>query len=121
MPRTARASAGGICYHVLNRGNGRSEVFHKEGDCAAFVDLLAAANERLPLRILRLQLMGNHWHFVVWPRQRQHEQVSELFRWLTITHSQSCTAHQRSLGTASSLAQPSSRVSNSDTWLARQR
>lgn len=23
MPRTARASVGGMCYHVLNRGNGR--------------------------------------------------------------------------------------------------
>src|SRR5437016_12100804 len=29
MPRTARASLGGWCYHVLNRGNARAEVFHK--------------------------------------------------------------------------------------------
>ncbi len=29
MPRTARASVGEICYHVINRGNGRAEVFHK--------------------------------------------------------------------------------------------
>ena len=27
MPRTARASAGGYCYHVLNRGNARAKVF----------------------------------------------------------------------------------------------
>src|SRR5262249_50801085 len=52
MPRTARASVGGVCYHVLNRGNGRAEVFHKEGDYAAFLDLLVEANERLPLRVL---------------------------------------------------------------------
>lgn len=48
MPRTARASVGGICYHVLNRGNGRAKVFHKDADYAAFVQLLADANERLP-------------------------------------------------------------------------
>jgi putative transposase len=68
MPRTARASAGGICYHVLNRGNGQAEVFHKDGDFAAFLDLMAAANERLPLRVLGYVLMPNHFHLVLWPR-----------------------------------------------------
>jgi putative transposase len=42
--------------------------------------------------------MGNHWHFVVWPRQRQHEQVSEFFRWLTVTHSQRWHAHHGTSG-----------------------
>ena len=28
MPRTARASVGDYCYHVINRGNARAEVFH---------------------------------------------------------------------------------------------
>ena len=32
MPRTARASVGGLCYHVLNRGNARSRVFHDAAD-----------------------------------------------------------------------------------------
>jgi REP element-mobilizing transposase RayT len=27
MPRTARAVVGGYFYHVINRGNGRAEVF----------------------------------------------------------------------------------------------
>lgn len=35
MPRTARASAAGFCYHVLNRGNARAEVFHKNEDFPA--------------------------------------------------------------------------------------
>jgi REP element-mobilizing transposase RayT len=30
MPRTERASVRGICYHVLNRGNARKDVFHKD-------------------------------------------------------------------------------------------
>jgi putative transposase len=29
MPRTARASVGNMCHHVINRGNGRAEIFHK--------------------------------------------------------------------------------------------
>ena len=48
MSRTARASLGGYAYHVINRGNGRSEVFHKDADYAAFLKLLAQASERLP-------------------------------------------------------------------------
>jgi carbamoyl-phosphate synthase small subunit len=47
MPRTARASAGGVCYHVLNRGNGRRTVFHKDGDFATFVRLLREAGARV--------------------------------------------------------------------------
>jgi len=31
-PRTIRASAGGYCYHALNRGNERSRVFHDADD-----------------------------------------------------------------------------------------
>ena len=47
MPRTARASAADVCYHVMNRGNGRAEVFHKRDDYAVFLELIAAASERL--------------------------------------------------------------------------
>ena len=37
MPRTARASVGDVCYHVLNRGNGRMRTFHGEkGDMLPF-------------------------------------------------------------------------------------
>ena len=46
MPRTARASVGNVCYHVLNRGNGRNTVFHKDGDYGAFLKLLNEANDR---------------------------------------------------------------------------
>jgi len=40
MPRVARASVGDCCYHVVNRGNGRAEVFHAEGADQAFINLL---------------------------------------------------------------------------------
>ena len=52
MARTARASVGGVCCHVINRGNARKEVFHKREDFAAFVGLMEEANERLPMRVV---------------------------------------------------------------------
>ncbi len=84
MPRTARASAGGVCYHVLNRGNGGAEVFHKDDDYAAFLRLLAEANERLPMRILGYVLMPNHFHLVLWPRG--DGDLSRWMQWLLTSH-----------------------------------
>ena len=53
MPRTARASVGDICYHhVINRGNAQIEVFHKDGDYRAFVELIGLDCQRIPMRVL---------------------------------------------------------------------
>jgi len=60
MPRTARASVGDLCYHVINRGNAQSEVFHKAGDYQVFVELISLACERIPMRVLAYCVMPNH-------------------------------------------------------------
>lgn len=49
MPRTARASARGVCDHAINRGNGWAEVFHDAGDYASFLNLMAAGCDRLAM------------------------------------------------------------------------
>jgi len=67
MPRTRRASQGGYSYHVLNRGNARRTVFHKDGDYVSFLKLLHQAGERTPIRLLSYCLMPNHFHLAVWP------------------------------------------------------
>ncbi|HEV2969355.1 MAG TPA: transposase [Pirellulales bacterium] len=96
MARTARASAGGMCYHVLNRGNGRAEVFHKDGDFAAFLELMAEANERLPLRILGYVLMPNHFHLVLWPRG--DGDLSRWMQWLLTSHVRRYHRHYQGSG-----------------------
>jgi putative transposase len=52
MPRTARAVEADGYYHVLNRGNGRCNLFHKPADFDAFVRILAAGLERYPVELL---------------------------------------------------------------------
>ncbi len=84
MPRTIRASAGGYCYHVLNRGNGRAQVFHHEGDYAAFLGLLAKAGLRVPMRLIGYCLMPNHFHLIVWPRA--DGDLSRWMHWLMTAH-----------------------------------
>lgn len=87
MPRTSRASAANVCYHVLNRGNARQEVFHNDEDYAAFLKLLIDANERdggVSMRILAYCLMPNHFHLVLWPHGEGD--LSRWMQWLLTAH-----------------------------------
>lgn len=59
-------------------------LFRTEKDFAAFQKLLLEAHQRCPLRLLAWCVMGNHWHFVVWPRREG--ELTDFFRWLAHTH-----------------------------------
>ena len=96
MPRTARAAPGGYCYHVLNRGNARQDVFHKPDDYAAFVKLLSQANEKLPMRLLAYCLMPNHFHLVLWPKKEG--ELSRWMQWLLTSHVRRYHQHYGSSG-----------------------
>jgi len=74
-------------------------MFAKDEDYAAFERVLEEAHDREPLRILAYCLMPNHWHMVVWPRRGADTQVSEFFRWLTVTHTQRWHSHYGTSGT----------------------
>src|SRR5688572_11712041 len=84
MPRTARASLGNWCYHVLNRGNARADVFHKHADFEAFVALFEPACERLRMRILAYCLMPNHFHLVL--RPYDDGDLGRWMQWLMTAH-----------------------------------
>ncbi len=49
MPRTARSIEAGTVYHVLNWGNGRMRLFHKDGDYEAFERVLTGGFNRYPV------------------------------------------------------------------------
>ena len=96
MPRPTRASAGNVCYHVLNRGNAHGTVFHKDGDYLAFLKLLHEASERIRMRLLAYCLMPNHFHLVVWPRD--DGDLSKWMQWLTTSHVRRYHRHYDSSG-----------------------
>ena len=88
MPRTARAQTGGLCCHVLNRGNNRAEVFRDADDCAAFVRLLERADEHVgdlpPMPLRACCLMPNHFHLLVQPRA--DGDLGRWMQWLMTSH-----------------------------------
>ena len=96
MPRTARASQGGYVYHVLNRGNARGDVFHKDDDFEAFVSLMAQANQRLAMRVVGYCLMTNHFHLMLWPHE--NGDLSRWMQWLLTSHVRRYHRHYQSSG-----------------------
>lgn len=97
MPRRPRLAPGDLAYHVLNRRVGRLPLFDKPADYAAFEKILAEAYERFRMRLTAYCLMPNHWHLLLWPRR--DGELSEVLRWITVTHTQRWHAHHHSAGT----------------------
>jgi putative transposase len=96
MPRPKRAAPGGYCYHVLNRGNARQQVFHKDADYTAFVRLLDEANDRQPMRVLAYCLLPNHFHLVLWPHR--DGDLSRWMQWVQTTHVRRYHEHYHTSG-----------------------
>jgi len=96
MPRQARDVAVGYIYHVLNRGNRKQTVFHKEKDYSVFLELIKIAKEKFPIKIFAYCLMPNHYHFALMPLQVDH--LSKWIHWLTTVHARRYHYHYQTSG-----------------------
>jgi putative transposase len=81
---------------VINRGNGRANVFHKPEDFAAFERILSLACERFNMRLLGWVLMTNHFHLVLWPRRDGDLQA--FMQWATTCHVRRYHRHYKGSG-----------------------
>jgi len=97
MPRRPRLAAGDAIYHVLNRRVGRLPLFETPADYGAFEKILAEAVAVTHLRVVAYCLMPTHWHLLLWPRS--DGELSEVLRWITVTHTQRWHAHRKTSGT----------------------
>lgn len=80
----ARALADNCCYHLINRGNGGQQIFHKDGDFSAFIDLLLQERAKYAVKVLAWCLMPNHFHLLVQPQEAA--QLHKWMQWLMTTH-----------------------------------
>lgn len=68
MPRISRIAVGEEVYHVINRANGRLQIFNTTEDYQLFEQLLLDTKELVDMRILAYTIMPNHWHLVLHPK-----------------------------------------------------
>jgi putative transposase len=79
-----RVSPDGAVQHVINRGNRRATIFHQDRDYDGFLNLICDAMERVPMRILAVCLMPNHFHLVLWPLKGSD--LPAYMQWLLSAH-----------------------------------
>ncbi|NJD30305.1 MAG: transposase [Gammaproteobacteria bacterium] len=84
MGRGVRNLVAGGYYHLINRGNDRSVVFHHQADYRAFLRLISEAQARVGMRLIAYCLMPNHFHLVASPQATGD--VSRWMHWLLTTH-----------------------------------
>ena len=65
MPRPLRIEYENACYHIMNRGRDRQEIFHNKDYYDAFLLSLSEAHQRFGLQVLCYCLMSNHYHLLV--------------------------------------------------------
>lgn len=62
MARPLRIEYPGACYHVMNRGNQRMQVFHSRSHYELFLEKLILFSEQFHIKIRCYCLMSNHFH-----------------------------------------------------------
>jgi putative transposase len=99
VPYRPRTNTADVVFHVLNRAIRRDRLFESVADYRAFLNVIAQAQGRIPLRILAYCVMPNHFHLVAWPSVEG--QLSEFMHWFTATHSKRWHSHRQTAGTGS--------------------
>ena len=91
-----RVAVGDVVYHVLNRANGRAQIFHTDTEYQHFESLLLEGVALIGMRILAYCIMPNHWHLVLYPHK--DGDMSEFMRWVTTTHVRQRRTQTKSVG-----------------------
>ena len=82
MPSKVRIEYEGARYHVINRGNYRSDVFATPGASESFLRTLAQAAERYAWKVHAYVLMRNHYHLAI---ETTQPNLSAGMHWLQCT------------------------------------
>ena len=95
MARAIRVQFPGACYHVINRGNYRRNLFDRDGAAAAFVRTLGEAATRFNWRIHAYVVMRNHFHLAL---QIAEPNLSKGMKWLQGTWVLRSNRYRRLIG-----------------------
>ena len=84
MPRGRRNFIDGAYYHVVNRGNGKQQIFHSASDYRAFVSWVIQGKNKHNIHLHAFCLMPNHFHLVLQPKIGKS--LSKYMHWIMDKH-----------------------------------
>lgn len=85
MPRKLRLEFSGACYHVINRGNYRRDLFTTDGAARSFYGCLDEACTSYGWRAHAFAIMGTHFHLAI---ETPEPNLSAGMQWLQGTWAQ---------------------------------
>ena len=77
MPRGRRILLNNACYHLINRGNQKQNIFFENPDFEQYLKLLKHYKKKYRFRLFGYCLMPNHIHIII-----EAKQVQELPRFM---------------------------------------
>lgn len=71
MPRGARILIKNACYHILNRGNQKHNIFLEDEDYVECLKIIRHYKKEFLFKIFGYCLMPNHIHLILQPKEPQ--------------------------------------------------
>ena len=65
MSRIARILLKCVCYHIINRGNQKQNIFLDNIDCEKYMDILRHYKRKYRFKLYAYCLMPNHIHLII--------------------------------------------------------
>ena len=65
MPRSKRVLLDNACYHILNRGNQKQNIFLEELDYEKYLEILKHYKNKYNFKLYAYCLMPNHIHLII--------------------------------------------------------
>ena len=84
MPRGARIILNNVCYHIINRGNQKQEIFLGDPDFEKYLQLLKHFKKKYTFKIFGYCLMPNHIHIILEPKKPDN--LASFMQGLTQTY-----------------------------------
>ena len=78
MSRPWRIEYEGALYHLMSRGNERSDIFMNDKDRSSFLDAVCEMSDRFAIDVFAYVLMDNHYHLLVRTRRANLKKVQSL-------------------------------------------
>ena len=85
MSRPWRIEYAGALYHLLSRGNQRSDIFVDGKDRSSFLDAVGEMSKRFEIDIFAYVLMDTHYHILARTRQAN---LKKAMQWFGTTYTQ---------------------------------
>lgn len=84
MPRKARLLLKGVCYHIINRGNQKQEIFLKEVDYEKYLAILRHYKRKYRFKLYAYCLMPNHIHLIL--EVKDKGDLAKAMQGITLTY-----------------------------------